>query len=199
MVSFIDHFLLYLRSRGWATPASSRDIDGYSMTEWLGTTAQQCQLLMDEFQHDRGMSLRPAPGAQAAIEYLSTRWDLVAITARPYLVQDITRALVNKCFGATISNIIHVGMSTDLVIPKWQIAHALGVQILIDDSLSNAKEAAAHGMRALLMDRGFGWNQCESLPAGVYRIRSWGQAVRHLQRWAHPPCPTFRLAAAATG
>jgi len=116
MVSFIDHFLLYLRSRGWATPASSRDIDGYSMTEWLGTTAQQCQLLMDEFQHDRGMSLRPAPGAQAAIEYLSTRWDLVAITARPYLVQDITRALVNKCFGATISGPpgIDVGRFRDL-------------------------------------------------------------------------------------
>jgi len=197
IISFMDHFLDYLRSRDFVPPCSTKDITGYEIYEWLGVSVKRGQRLLDDFQNDRGMYLYPSPGAQAALVYLSARWDIISITARPFSEQVITRSLIERHFGDIVSKVIHVKLSPELAIPKWQMAYAFGVQVMIDDSLSHVTEAATHGLNAILMDRGFGWNQSKSLPAGVYRVNSWGQAVRYLQHLEHLANSTFRLTAAA--
>lgn len=192
-VVFMDRFLPYLRQRGVVAPASALDITGYHTSEWLGVTAVQAQHLIDDFQRDEGVHLHPVDGATPALAYLAQRWDIVAVTARPMYTAPITIALIQKHFGGSINQVIHAGLGPTHTMVKWQLVYALGVRVMIEDSLHHAQEAAAHGMRVVLMDRGYGWNRREHLPAGVQRVTSWGQTVRLLRRWERTSWPTNRL------
>jgi uncharacterized HAD superfamily protein len=200
IVSFMDHFLSYLRDRhGLKTPSSAREVTGYDMCGWLEMTPFQVQQLLDDFQRDVGMRLPLVDGAKPALTHLAQRWDMVAITARPSYISGITNALINYHLGDCIGQVIHVGLEPGRSIAKWQVAHTLGIQVMVEDSLSQALEAAAHGIRIVLMDRGYGWNQSIRLPAGVVRVHSWGQAVRVLSRWERRPWQTNRLSVTTSG
>ena len=195
IVSFMARFLPYLRSRGFDPPATPNDVLGYEMNRWLGCTPDQAQELLDDFQLDMGWRLDLVAGAKPALVHLAQRWDLVTITARPRHIEAVTNALISRHFGSAVSQVIHVGMAGGRALDKWQIAHAIGIHTMVEDSLLQASAAAAHGLRVVLMDKGYGWNQCADLPAGVHRVHSWGQAVRQLRRWERSSWPTHRLPA----
>jgi uncharacterized HAD superfamily protein len=61
---------------------------------------------------------------------------------------------------------------------KADVCRELGVGVMIEDSMSQAKEIAASGCRVLLLD--CPWNQGD-LPENVTRIYSWKEIVAHLR------------------
>jgi uncharacterized HAD superfamily protein len=70
-------------------------------------------------------------------------------------------------------------MSTDPAKKRLKSAMCkeLGIQVMIDDHMSVAKDCAEAGIRVLLFDQP--WNQGE-LPMGAERVHSWDEIVKKL-------------------
>jgi len=62
---------------------------------------------------------------------------------------------------------------------KSDLCLKLGVEVLVDDCLEFAEECADKGIKVLLLDSP--WNQTDSLPKNVKRMKNWDEIVAHIK------------------
>jgi uncharacterized HAD superfamily protein len=164
------------------TNFQKKDVKSFFLEELFGCTKEEMFEFMEEFffsEHHKEAA--PLIGAIEGIEQLKV-YDLVLITARPEHVRSVTEEWLAKHFPNTFSEIHLIGDSIGLggmKQTKGDMAIVLGIQIFIEDSLSNAKNIAAKGIPVVLIDAP--WNQGD-LPDDITRAFSWEEIVEHVTR-----------------
>ncbi|MEW5318544.1 MAG: hypothetical protein WDW38_009760 [Sanguina aurantia] len=108
------------------------------------------------------------PGALQALERLSTSCDLVVVTSRQHIIQDVTLSWIDSHYPGIFQEVYFgnhwalEGVSRK----KSDICRSIGAHVLIDDNPSYATECAAAGISVLLYDWDdkYPWSK---LPTGV--------------------------------
>jgi phosphoglycolate phosphatase-like HAD superfamily hydrolase len=153
--------------------------------------------------------LDPIAGAIAAIDALKKAGhELYIITARSDRDIEATELWLARHFFSSWPETfkgVHYGQSRAKDPAQRRLKSALcrelGIELMIDDTLSNARDCAEAGIRVLLLDRP--WNQVGDagggagaaddassgaggsgeppLPAGVERVRGWEEVVENIK------------------
>jgi uncharacterized HAD superfamily protein len=132
------------------------------------------------FETETFRNEQPFPAAISAVKQLSEYRELVAITARDNMLKTFTEDWVSQYFGDTISTVRFTAKYSleAKAESKTDVCLELGVQYLIDDSLSTAIKLSRAGVKVVLFGD-YPWNQAEEVPANVTRCRNWAAVTEY--------------------
>lgn len=179
LTDFLSEFL-HWRNRRFGTRWQRQDFWSY---DWVRVFAEDRQtlnaVLFDFFNSREIRKIAPMPGAKRGIKKLKKRGHHMSIvTSRPRLIAELTGDWLQRHFHDAFE-MIYFSDNPEWNSPglsKGQIADAWQADVLIDDQIRFCREAADHGVPALLFDNP--WNRQEALVENIYRVITWGDIVR---------------------
>lgn len=122
----------------------------------------------------------PVVGAIEAIKNLKNN-ELILITIRPEHYRTQTEEWLLHHFSNVFTELHMLGDSLGVggfKKTKGDLAVELGVQIFIEDSLSNAKNISEKNIPVILLNKP--WNQGD-LPDNVFRLQTWEMAFEKIK------------------
>lgn len=149
----------------------------------MDETLKRREVLFEDRMHER---LRHNDQAAGILERLSNDFQLIVLTARNSETKGMTLAWLKQHYPMINSDHINFAGIWDNPNPdaprqtKGAIAKSLGVDYLIDDQLKHCMAAAEYGIKALLFGE-YGWNQADSLPTGVVRVKNWAEVEEYFE------------------
>ena len=171
----------------YGTKFELEDFHSYNWWEIFGVPKEEAVEEYHAFWREGRMErIHPLPGAVSAIEKLSEKEEIIAVTLRQLLYEKPTREMLAKYFGDRIKE-SYFGNSFSTngkVRSKSEMCRAAGIDLLIDDSLSIAEECSADGVEVLLFGD-YKWNQVDRLPAGVRKVRNWRGVLEKINDTRH--------------
>lgn len=171
-------FAAYSNSK-WGTNLSAQDYDD----DW----SRMWPLTQDEIERRADAILREAPNnytpivnASSVLQRLREDYTLLAVTSRRVWMREDTQKWLSTHYNGIFSNdrLYFAGIwdkaqhEDRLNQTKADIIDQLGADFLIDDQLKHRLAVAHSGRRALLFGD-YNWNQQDTLPSGVERVRDW--------------------------
>lgn len=117
---------------------------------------------------------QPFKEAAAALRVLSERYNLVVVTSRDTIIEQVTLAWLDEHFAEVFKGVYFAAMYSleGKSRSKVEVCRSIGALYLIDDTLDTAEKAAAASMEAVLFGN-YPWNEAEELPVGVTRCKDW--------------------------
>lgn len=172
-----EGFVAYSNDR-WGTNLTLEDYDEHWSKMWQITeeeTTERWKVYNDErVMNSYGAFLE----ALEVLQQLTENYELVIATSRPRVLNDDTRAWLDRNFPSIFSNVHHsgfydddAGMNTHML-TKADMCLEIGAKYLIDDQPKHCNGAAAVGVRAILFGD-YPWNRSVALPEGVTKCRNW--------------------------
>jgi uncharacterized protein len=175
--------IIKLHNDQYGTNYKKEEVTQYHVHEVWGGTQEGWMAKLDEFFSAKNVEhLDPIAGSIPAIDALKKAGhELYIVTARSDSDIEATELWLKLHFPETFKG-IHYGQarSDDPVKKrtKSEMCKELGIELMIDDHMSVAKDCSAAGLKVFLFDQP--WNQGE-LPSGVERVYSWDEIVEKLQ------------------
>jgi 5'(3')-deoxyribonucleotidase len=123
---------------------------------------------------------KPYAEAVRALRQLSDHYDLVVLTSRDTLIEQLTRDWLNEHFEDVFKE-AHFTAAFSLEgksRSKADVCIELGASYLIDDVLVATEEVAARGVKGILFGD-YPWNQSIDLPSGVVRCTNWDKVLEY--------------------
>lgn len=123
------------------------------------------------------------PGAREALDKLKTRFTLILITSRRFIIKEITDEWINKNYNNIFSDCIFCGfydgpISSGLKLTKAELARDIKADYLIDDQIKHIEAAASIGIKSLLFGD-YSWNKKEKLGKNIVRVKDWGEILKY--------------------
>jgi 5'(3')-deoxyribonucleotidase len=115
-----------------------------------------------------------------ALKKLSQLYDLIIVTGRDTIIQEVTTKWLENHYGRLFKDIHFTarysleGREKD----KAVLLEELGAAYLVDDALHNCISAVMVGVKALLFGD-YPWNQAKKLPIGISRVRNWKEVLEY--------------------
>lgn len=179
-IKFVPYFLKW-HNLEHGTSVKPTDLDNFDMSGKLGCTPGECLDRILEFYDTKIMrQLPPVDDAVENMGYLSEKHDIIAVTARPESIKQITQNSIDKYFRNLIGNLYLTGDSVEETNKsKAEICKELGVDVLVDDRPKYCYEAIGVGTRSILfnLNGNYGWGAPEVKKEGLYHARSWKDVV----------------------
>jgi uncharacterized HAD superfamily protein len=165
----------------YGTSLKREDFVNYDLWKiWGGDRLDAIKKIEEFFLTDHFANISPVAGSVSGIAALKGMGhELYAVTARSDIAIRPTEVWIKKHFpdafrGVHFAN--HFNLHKEPR-KKSEICKELGIGLLIDDSMENAKDCAAANIKVFLLD--YPWNQGD-LPDGVKRVFSWEEIVSKL-------------------
>jgi uncharacterized HAD superfamily protein len=119
-------------------------------------------------------------GSKYALEQLKEHTHYI-VTSRPSTLKDKTESWVNKHFPSKFKDIIITNAFADgeTSLKKSEVCDNIGADIVVEDSLDNAIDCDNGKRLILLFDKP--WNQSDTLPKTIIRVKDWEDAVMHIR------------------
>lgn len=182
LTEYVKNFIAF-HNQNYGTKLNFKDIKKYLFYELLGISVEEdLKRQYKFFETDLFKQIRPVNGAIKGVDKLNNNFEMIIITARPNEIKDKTVKWIEGYFPDIFSQIIFTNkhsLNNDLKREKHDICLGIGVNLIIEDSLTTAEKCASMGIRVLLLDRP--WNQAENLPDGIKRVYSWEEIVREVE------------------
>jgi len=182
LAAFLDHFLFFHNTR-YKTNLGKNDIFSFRMEELFGINEEEVLRRIDEYYAARLiLDIVPVEGAIEGVNALLDKgYELQIVTARPPSYKHLTVEWVERHFPKKF-NQIHFAFNpfnkNSERLTKAQVCKQIGAEVLIDDSIVNARDCAENGITVYLMHTN--WNKDEHLPANIIRVESWMEILEHL-------------------
>lgn len=186
----IDDVLTYTAA-GWVeftneTWGTNFSVDDYS-EDWIGVwnvpladALKRREIVFKSGVHGR---FRHNRNAEPVLDEIAKKHRLIIITSRVELVRVETLEWLDKHFDGIFDKVIFTGFYDNdkpesVNVSKADILKDLGADYLIDDQLKHCIASAKAGIKCLLYGD-YKWNQTNSLPAGVVRVKDWSEVGRY--------------------
>jgi len=176
--------LLNFHNKKYGTDLTREQVHTYDLWKvWGGTIEEAIRKVREFYQSDEFRQILPVNGSQEGIDVLREKNELVVITSRPHDIKEETRAWLDQYFPGKFLQVYHTNDwapagSGKRKTEKPDICHNLGAGIFIEDNIEYAIACAEKGVRAFLLD--CPWNQADSLPERVTRVKSWRELIEKL-------------------
>ncbi len=184
LADFLDRFLVFQNSK-YNTNYQKKEILSFEIGQIFEVSEEEVEKRMELFYSSGdALNIEVVKGAAKGVdELLKSGYEVHVITARPLMAKDLTLKWLNEHFPDKFKG-IHFGFNPYLKAStqpaKAEICHEIGARVLVDDSLVNAASCAKEGITVLLMDAP--WNQIETLPKNVIRVKSWEEILEKMDK-----------------
>lgn len=134
------------------------------------------------FETDVFLDCKPFDDALAVLQDIAKDYDLVIITARDTIIEDLTRDWLSKHFPGLFQEVQFTSFYSleGKRRSKASVAKELNAKFLIDDDLGHCSTAQKEGIRALLFGE-YPWNTKNMpLPDGIVRVKNWPAVKEYL-------------------
>ena len=178
LADFMGAFLKY-HNATYRTKLKREDFHTYDLWKVMGGDQSGSLRKVREFwRTEYAKDMRPVQGAFEAIRELALTHDLVIITSRDDILRNVTMEWINGHFKGMFSGVYfsYSRYRNNVRKTKAEICKSLGVNVLVEDDLQYAKEAANKGINAILFDAP--WNQQEA--KGVQRAFFWEDVIERI-------------------
>jgi len=120
------------------------------------------------------LNAKPHEQAVEVLQALSTRFDLVVVTARDTVIEKATQQLLQEHFSDLFGQVHFTAMYSleGKARTKAEVCVEIGAKYLIDDALTHCRAVAAVGVEAVLYGD-YPWSEASELPPGVTRCLDW--------------------------
>lgn len=125
------------------------------------------------------LQLPPFQESITAIKKLAQHYELHVVTGRPNFLAAATQAILDQHFPGLFKSVEFTHFFSEKARSKVDVCQALGADILIDDFLHHAESVARCGIQVLLFGD-YPWNQTETLPQNIERVKDWSAVVTRL-------------------
>ncbi|NCN51752.1 hypothetical protein GW931_01955 [archaeon] len=172
-----EYQLVFLNfyNKKFKTNYSLKEFSVYSLEEFLNLSNEEVVSLLDEFgSHPGFMNLPLIEGAKETIHELKKKHELFFITARPPSRKELTQEFFLNHFGLKEKIYFLGGASSSNLKTKGEMGNFLGIDLMIDDHLTNLKSCLNYGIPSFLMDRP--WNKEEEIK-GIKRVKNWREIL----------------------
>eukprot|EP00798_Chlamydomonas_sp_ICE-L_P011704 gene11704-34432_t len=156
----------------------------YEFAKIWGCTGERSNHIVHDFLASQIFTegIPVIPGSFDALTRLSQTCDLVVVTSRQHVIQDVTLDWIDRHFEGLFQEVYfgnHFAME-GASRKKSEICKSIGAEVLIDDNPSYAAECAANGIHVLLYDWDFKY-PWSKLPEGkvdplITVVRDWEEA-----------------------
>lgn len=175
LVPHADHLIGFLNRTFSSTISLDRFFSFEEIVELAGgdeqALIQQTRRFLDSVQFT---GIGPVAEAVDVLQKLKSRYGLVIVTARPLVIEEMTRGWLEEHFPSTFDSAHFVNLDWDWGrghrTSKMDVCSATGASVLIDDSSDHIAEAVESGMQGLLFGD-YPWNA--ELPEGAVRVPDW--------------------------
>ena len=182
----VVEFMLSLcafRARAYGDTLQRHHFTTFRLYDVWGCSVDEALRRIEEFYGAPEHALIPAvAGAVEGLSVLAKTYEIHGITARPAHTEALTAALVERHAPGLLSGLHLLGHQRS----KGDFCQELGVGLLIDDALHNARSVGDKGIAVLLLDRP--WNQ-GVLPANTTRTMHWREIPDLVRRVTAAPPP----------
>ena len=202
LLRLLDAFILY-HNQTYGTRVVKDDFRSYSFEEAVGGSKEEMkQKVLHFYTTPYFENIQPVPGSQQGIAKLAEpdriigspnspterKNSLYVITARAARIKDQTKRSLAHHFPDRFSGLELTdqwfGTSTEKPRLKSSICVDKNIEVMVEDSLTQALDCAAAGIHVLLLDLGYGWNQTsEKLPENIKRAHSWEEIVAEIDSY----------------
>jgi uncharacterized HAD superfamily protein len=177
VIDFSNALHAYHNER-YGTSVKKGDMTSYGFENVWNCTEEEASKKVFEFystnDHDTAL---PVPGASEALALLKEAHELHIISSRADQIADLTFRWIDKNFPNHFKSVNLTNQyfgTPEKVRSKADVCRELHVDVMIEDSLSQAKEIALVVSKVFLLD--CPWNQGE-LPKNVMRVYSWADII----------------------
>lgn len=125
-------------------------------------------------------------GANEALKQLMKDFDIVLVTSRPIVLEQETRAWLEKYYSDVVTAIYFAGMydgavtSNSFMQTKATIYSELKPAFVVDDQLKHCYAAVELGIDTILFGD-YPWNQDMNATEGLVRCHDWQAVIDHIQ------------------
>lgn len=139
------------------------------------------------FEHQYQKGYLPTNGSAEAINELGKRYNLVLVTSRKKISEDLTRNWLKQHFEYLFNEIVFADFWDDdnenakdgHLRHKGDLFTQVGADFVIDDQLKHCIAATEQGMQVILFGD-YSWNQVNELPNGIIRCKDWTEVIERL-------------------
>lgn len=170
----------------YGTSVKRSDITTYDIHDVWGCEPHEAVRRVHEFyrtsEHD---SLLPVEGVVDALARLKKDHDLHIITSRGEETRELTERWIARHFPGTFSSVVFTNGYSEKKgkkRTKVEVCDELGVDLMIEDSLSQAQAIAGSGRRVILLD--CPWNQ-GACAQNIVRVSDWKGIEQEINTYAH--------------
>jgi uncharacterized HAD superfamily protein len=146
-----------------------------------GVSKEEClDRLFKFYRSQYHKEMLPLEGVAKALSDLSKKHELTIITARPKEVIKETEDWLKK-YLPNHKMPIHLSyfyLLDRAMESKGELCYKLGVDLFIDDSMTNIKDIASRNIPCLLLS--MPWNKVDDLPKNVRRVNNWDEIVKYI-------------------
>ncbi len=181
LVDFIRPFITFYNRR-YGTKLTREIFLSFNLSQIIGHKRELVDVRVDEFYNSEVFqTLNPVEGAKEVLEFLSEKYELFIITSRPAHIKEKTAKWLERHFEKVFKH-IHFSANEYIGVTgktKAEICKNLRIDLLIEDNLGYAMEAAKSGIKVLMFDTP--WNQTDSLHPNITRVSSWKEVLEELK------------------
>ena len=125
-------------------------------------------------------STQPFKESIKVLKKLGNTRNLVVVTSRDNMLEEMTHDWLNQHFNKIFSGVHFTARYSveGKARSKADVCTEIGAKYLIDDSLEQALETAAKGIKVLLFGD-YPWNQSDNLPRNVVRANGWREVLEY--------------------
>lgn len=171
-----DSFPVFLEAINEHFGKDITKIDNYDMTEVFDVSDKDLDRFFDRHVEYLYSSPKPMDGAQEAITtWLQAGHEIVFVTARKCGREENVTLKWFEQHGIPVDKAVFTGG-----LSKAYAVQDYGINVFVDDFMTNALEIATIGVPVLLMDAPY--NQGK-LPKGVTRCYNWDEIKCHIDQF----------------
>lgn len=176
---FHKKFFEYYNEKN-GTNYSHKDYFEYSMEKFFGIDQKKVQELLDDFYSSKyAQDFELMNGVKEIILKLNEKHKIYFITAKHEGLNDFTSQKLKEIFGVDFPIFFVYDKNKDLIKKKADYCMDKGIDILIEDKLTNLEKCVEKGIKGILMNQT--WNQKEELHEKIKRVYNWGEIMEKIE------------------
>ncbi len=173
--------LLRFHNERYHTTLKREDVFCYQLRHvWKCTEEEEYKRVIEFYHSHYFREIKLVRGSIQGVKKLKEKGNnLVIITSRHSKGRDGTAGWIERYFPRMFSDIYFTDYyeKEGNIARKASVCKEKGVELLIEDSLDNARDCASERTRVILLD--CPWNRCDrvAMPEKVTRVYSWEEIV----------------------
>lgn len=175
VIADIVHPLIRFHNNVYKTKTKYSEHKTFDLSPLWNCPLEETINRIHEFYHSPYFEqVKPITGSRRSIGYLRKKHTLSLITARPYSIEDKTKAWLKLYFPDSFSYVHHTNLAAKKGHPrknKSEVCLQNKVDLIIEDHLEYAYDCLSAGVEVILFNQP--WNQTKNLPRGMRRVYSW--------------------------
>jgi len=165
-----------------------KDVFSYNLDEVFDCSYDKSVKIVQDFcATDTFLNLPLFPDSKNALNYLSEKYEIIFITARHGLAEELTKLQIEKNLtglNGYSQNIFFTRQyqNKEPKIPKSEVCKNENARLIIEDNFENSQDCSSKGIPAIIFRRPWNEKYLKQKHKDIYPVKTWKQALELVEK-----------------